>query len=684
MKRGTMKNLPLPVYTEGNPRFIGGVSASSIVDLVLVNKIQTIAIDTETYYNQDTGGVIRFIDGNKNNTPFGLSITYKHDGEYISYWVTENLIDFKPLLEDAKVSKVLHNSKYDRHMLMNIGIDLKGQIWDTMVMLHLIDEEHWCNTPDGKKVMSKSLKNLAFHYLGEDGHLYESLVDEVRRVVGLNSERLKRMVSYKEASDAAPLIMKDYACSDTEFTYRLYELFLPKLVEQDLFTAYDTDIKATYAVFHMERHGIAVDMPYYESLASELTAEMDDINEQICQILPVDLNIRAARDLVKGFEGLGIEWLWFTEKGELKTDDKVLKQFTEGIPGKLAALVLRHRDAAKLRDTFISQIREYEQNGRIHADFNVCPRDNSEGGTVTGRLSSNSPNLHNLPKDDKRIRKGIVPTDGYTFVEMDFDQQEYRLLAHYANDRNFSAIVKAGKDIHSGTAELLLKLTPEQAAEKKNRSKGKTLNFALVYGLGKAQLASNLGFKIDTQTYNKANGLLQSKSLKPWALPEKSDIIAMFQDAKDKKIIEYYFSEEATSAVAQATEIKEMYFSQFPDIQQFLKDCTKKAQYRGWVKTWTGRRRHFKDAKKEGYKGPNSVIQGGCGDIIKQKMYELDLFFAPYKSRAVNNIHDALLFEFHNSEMDLIPQVKAIMEDLPFSVPITVGVDISDKNWGEL
>lgn len=678
-----MRNLPIPEYLTPQPRFIQA-TADEVLDFVKgPPKILLVALDTETHYDEEVGGVIRFIDGHKNNSPFGVSITVKTTSGYTSFWVTENITDLAPLLEDPEVAKILHNSKYDRHMLKNLGIDLAGQIWDTMIMLHLIDEEHWCNTPLGTKVMSKSLKNLAYHYLGEDGHLYEDMVSETRRIVGLNSERLKGDVSYKEACDAAPLIMKDYACSDTEFTHRLFELFLPMLLAQDLSVAYDTDIKATLAVFNMERAGIAVDMAYFANLEAELTTDMQSIYSEIWKILPMELNIRASRDLVQGFESLGITWIWFTDKGEPKVDDRVLKQFKEGVPAELATLVLRYRESAKLRDTFISQINAYVQNGRIHADFNICPRDNSAGGTVTGRLSSNSPNLHNIPKDDKRIRYGIVPTPGYIFVELDYDQQEYRLLAHYADDKAFSDIVKAGKDIHAGTAELLLRCTAEESLEKKYRDVGKKLNFSLVYGLGMAQLAFNLGYKIDVQTYNKANGIIASKGLKPWALPGLDDILVMLQSEEEKAIIRYYFSDEARAAIAKAAEVKNSYFAQFPDIQQFLKDCSKKAQYRGWVKTWTGRRRHFKDAKKEGYKGPNAVIQGGCGDVIKQKMYQLDTYLAPYKSRAVNNIHDALLFEIHEDELWLVPDIKRIMEDLPFSVPITVSSEEFSKSWGK-
>lgn len=680
-----MRVVPLPEYESTNKHFHDDVPPEALIKMVQDNNIRVISVDTETYYDPDVGGIVRFIDNTKHNAPFGVSITIELDG-YQSFWYTDpsDISKLNLLFENETIAKVLHNSKYDLHILKNIGLDIKGYIWDTMIMIHLIDEEHMCKRPDGSTVMSKSLKNLAYHYLGDDGHVYEELVDEVRKAIALNTGRLKRNVSYKEANDAAPLIMRDYACSDTEFALRLWHIFLKEIVRQELEKAYETDINATRAVFEMERVGIGVDMQYYEELERELTDRMTEITNQIMTIIPAEYNIRSSRDLVKGFETLGIEWIWFTEKGEYRTDDKILRQFQEGKAGELATLVLEFRDTSKTRDTFVSQIFNFNQNGRIHADFNVCPRDNSEGGTVTGRLSSNSPNLHNLPKDDKRIRQGIVPEKDYVFVEMDYDQQEYRLLAHYARDENFMAIIKAGKDIHTGTAEMMFNLSHEEASQKKHRSKGKTLNFAMVYGIGKANLAASLGHKINSSTYNMANGVLNKLGIKPWGVPHRDAVMARLNSEDDIKIMEYYFSEEAQHAIGEAGDIREKYFSQFPAIRSFTKDCSNAAKRRGWVKTWTGRRRHFRNASRDGYKGPNAVIQGGCGDILKIKMSELTEFLAPYKSRAVNNIHDALLFEIHKDEMHLLPEIKRIMEDLPFSVPISCSVEIAYNSWADL
>ena len=687
-----MRIKEFPVYDTPVDRFksLDAPGHAKLAKFIIANSIM-VAIDTETYYDPELRAVVRFVQGSPNNRPFCMTLTYvSEDGEYNSFYAEQDCITmYKDMLYSGNVAKILHNAKYDMHMLMNIGLEVRGKIWDTMLMIHLIDEEHVCNTPSGGKVESKKLKDLAYHYLGEDGHKYEDLVDEVRHCIALRRECAKNLVSYKDAADACPLIMKDYACSDTEFTYQLFVLFYEELVKQELLEAYDVDFNATMATLYQERDGILVDIDYFDAVEAELQANMDETTALIIELIPKGLNINSGRDLVEGFATLGLTWRWYTEKGEVKTDDKILRNLNNlyvGTPlAELASLIMQYRESSKLVGTFIAQIRQFTQwDGRIHPNFNVSPRDDGKGGTVTGRLSSSDPNLQNMPKDDKRIRKGIIPTPGYVFVEMDYSQQEYRLLAHYAQDRNFMQIVHDGKDIHAGTAELLLHVSMAESMMKKYRDVGKRLNFALVYGLGLAALAASLGLKIDEPTYKKASFFLRNYGCVPWGMPTLDIALNLCHNEGEKEIVTYYYSDEAKGAIAEAERIKSEYFRQFPQIQDFLKACINTAKYRGWIKTWTGRRRHFKNPKADGYKAPNALIQGGCGDITKIKMWECVQYLKPYKSRLINNIHDALLFEIHKSEMRLIPELAAIMKDLDFSVPMDCSIEMSEKSWGDM
>lgn len=209
-------------------------------------------------------------------------------------------------------------------------------------------------------------------------------------------------------------------------------------------------------------------------------------------------------------------------------------------------------------------------------------------------------------------------------------------------------------------------------------------NTKLVYGLGLAALANSLGFKIDEPSYKAAGFMMRGMGIVPWDLPKEEVVLRKCETSEQAELVRYYYSKEAMDAVAEARSIKEQYFRQFPSIEQFLKNCTARAASRGWVKTWTGRRRHFKDKKNEAYKAPNALIQGGCGDITKTKMYETHLLLKPYRSRQINNIHDALLFEIHKEEMFLIPLIYEMMKDIDFSVPMGCSVETSSTSWADM
>ena len=684
-----MKKLDLPDYTSNKP-YYKVLSTHEELRKAIKDGGNVVAIDTETYYNPDNEGVIRFIEGSKNNVPFCLTATVKVDGEYVSYYIPEEEIpSCAPWLTDTEVTKILHNFHYDAHILMNIGITIMGHIWDTMIMIHLINEEQECIMPDGTVKESKALKNLAHHYLEEDATYYEKLIAEIRRTIAKNRDVNLGDVSYKDILHANFDAMKDYACSDTEYTYRLWELFLPRLTSQMLGKAYDIDVNATWAVIDMERNGIKIDTDYYMALEKELEDTIRSIDAEIKELgIPNELNINSADDIVEMFSLLGVTWKWFTEKESYQTNDTVLKGFKEGKPQELAQLILKRRDATKIKDTFISQMLFYKQHdGKVHPDFNVCPKDNSVGGTVTGRLSSSDPNLQNIPKSDDRIRKGVVPSEGYSLVSMDYSQQEYRLMAVYASDRTLTGIIKSGVDIHSGTAALMLNIPVEEAAKKQNRQIGKTLNFSLIYGTGKAHLAQMLGYDIDATLYNKAGFLLRTLGYKPWEdYPPVHELVKKHGITKEQDIValEYYFSDHPKKALRDAQALKDKYFSQFPGVQQFIKDCNGRAKSRGYTLMWDGRRRHFKNPREQAYKATNACIQGGCGSITKIKLYECYEFLKEYESRVVNVIHDDITFEIRNGEEHLIPKLKEIMEDLQFALPFPVSVEISTTNWGEM
>lgn len=692
----------LPEYKSDKTNYIHVDNVDKFVEETLQSGVTLMAVDTETYYNPQLKApevVTKFLGSDKspNNVPFGVSFFWDDTG----YWVDKDLHKLKPILENPDIEKIFHNSKYDIFMLMNIGITVKGKIWDTMGMIHLIDEEFECKMPSGKTKKSKALKNLAYHFLGDDAHELEDLVSEYRRIMASNRGLKKADISYKDVNDANPELMKDYAVADTEFTFKLYHIFMPELAKQRLFEVYDIDMNALWAVIDMERKGVKVDTTRMQHDEERLNKLIDKITKEIFDLVGNEFNVNSDREVVQAFNTLGITWEWFTEKEEYKTDKNVLKglikEHKDTPIAVLAQAILDYRNAEKLLSTYIVGVYPLiQEDGRVHADYWIYPSDYDTGGTVTGRLSSSNPNLQNIPKKPVKIRDEVftprayyVADDDYIMVFMDADQEEYRLLAHYGNDSTFMELVHKEYDIHRGTASLLFGV-PYEEVDDDLRSKGKTCNFALVYGLGIPSFAKVLGHNIDGYTYRTASKWLYSK-FKPWdiiqyrepvkyILTEKDIFKRMTPEEKEDtelmNAIKYFFSEEVQAMVIDTIETRNNYFNQFPGIKKFLNDCKGVAKRRGYVKTWTGRRRHFKEPAKENYKAPNSVIQGGCGDILKVKMGEVYNFFKDKKSFIFQNTHDELGFMIYKDELETIFELNRLLRQLPFKVPITWGIEV--------
>lgn len=681
-----------PEYISDKDNYIYVEDVDKCVDNLLGISPKVIAVDTETNYDENlVGAISRFINGVPNNNPFCVTLFYGDTGYYISH----DLDKLKRLFENENIRFVLHNHKYDRHMLANIGINLDiSRIDDTMVMIHLINEEFMCNTPDGTKVKSKKLKDLAYHFLKKDAHKLEELVAEYRMIKAMHNraegkEGGKDKVSYKEIEELNKDLMKDYACADVEFTYKLYYKFLPEIARQGLEKAYAIDMQASDAVFKMERRGVKIDKAYYEKLYNDYGEELENRLANLREMTGnPEFSVDSSKDIVEAFGKMEVIWAWFTLKKEPKTDKQVLEHLAEFKDHanivNLATAILEYRDIQKVRDTFIKNMMDYCQwDGRVHPDFNVCPNDFNSGSTRTGRLSSSNPNFQNLPKDDKRIRYGIIPEEGYLLVEIDAAQQEYRMLGHYAQDKNFMKLIHDGVDIHTGTAMLMFNLPEEEASKREHRQVGKKLNFGLVYSLGLAALAKALGCKLDESLYNKATAtLMQDK------VPYKRmfDMEYLKEAYKDNPAIQYYCGEEAQAAITHAKEMKEKYFSQFPDIQAFLNTVKQVAKDYGYVRTWGGRKRHFANPSKEAYKAPNALIQGSCGDILKVKLAELEEFLANKKTRVINTVHDSILFEVDKEEFKegIVDELVDLLRNLPFRVPMDWEAEGSTVSWADI
>jgi DNA polymerase I-like protein with 3'-5' exonuclease and polymerase domains len=327
-------------------------------------------------------------------------------------------------------------------------------------------------------------------------------------------------------------------------------------------------------------------------------------------------------------------------------------------------------------NTYVKNLEFYRQSdGRIHPTF-------WQTGARTGRFSSSNPNFQNYPKEDKRIRRCFVPTPGYTLVYFDYKAQEFRLLAHYANETRLIQMIEAGYDVHSATASLMFNI-PIDEVTKVDRAKGKTGNFSAVYGIGNAAYASNLGDKIDTDAYKRAQTILAREGYKPWQMPTKDVILSRITDPLEIEDIEYIYAPETFKMINHAKDVKAKYFKELPNIKQFLDTTRKEVAAQGFIRLWSGRIKHYNDPKTEAYKGVNALIQGGCGDIMKSRLPQVAHLLKPTHSRLVNIIHDEIVVEVRNDELWLIPKIKDLMTIRDFKVTIDCDVELSTTNWAE-
>lgn len=462
-----------------------------------------------------------------------------------------NALDAVSILFEADGAPVIvgHNVKYDLHMWANIGVDVLKRIKrkkhrvdpikvvaDTMTMIHAIDEEHMCNTPLGTKRRSKALKNLAFHYLGDDAHVYEDLVAEVRVAIANYCGISSNDVDYYMVGIIAPEIMKDYACADVEFTYKLYHMFLEMLEKEETTEAYWIDIRAMIATWAIQRFGVKVNIDKMRDDEGILKQIRAIALSGIREMLHAELNPDSTEEVVEAMaKTFGVQWHYKTEKGRIAFDKGAIKLFGSEHPEQTACikmldLLLTYRKVSKILSTYIYNTLEFVQDdGRVHADFNINPNDKSKGGTKTGRLSSSNPNLQNVPKKIIKVthpslfdangdpmvftfnpREYYVSDVGSVFIFNDFDAQEYSVLGHYSQDQKYIDGLNSGRDIHKFTySEMYKKPYDEVTAD--DRQEGKQLGFSVVYQIGNPALAVALGRKLDLDRLKPATRFMYSQ-----------------------------------------------------------------------------------------------------------------------------------------------------------------------------
>jgi DNA polymerase-1 len=520
----------------------------------------------------------------------------------------------KPLLENPKIHFYGHNLKYDLHVFKNEGIDLQCISFDTLLASYLL-------TPQNPR---HNLDELALAKFGKVKIPIEELIGKGKKQIGMEEVPIEKV--------------KDYCAEDVDYTCRLKRLFLKDMEKQNVKEVFDKiELPLLPVLARMERHGIFVDTEKLKKMSDELFKLIESLMQEIYQMAGETFNISSPKQLSQIlFEKMGIKPIKKTTTG-FSTSAEVLETLQEEVP--LVRAILEFRTLEKLRSTYVDALplQINPQTQRIHCNFN-------QSVTATGRLSSQNPNLQNIPirtEEGRRIREAFCPQfPNFSFVAADYSQIELRLLAHLSEDPTLMKAFKEGEDVHAYTASLVFD-TPLKEVTQDMRRKAKAVNFGIIYGQQAFGLSEGLG-------------------------------------------IHYH----------EAAVFIETYFQRYKKIKEFLEFCKESVRKTGRAITMTGRQRPIPEILS---KNPmiraaaerlaiNTPLQGSAADLIKIAMIEIDTLLLKEKNLGamILQIHDELVFEVPDSQVDhTAKHVKKIMESsFHLKVPLIVDISIG-KNWGE-
>ncbi|MDJ0947249.1 MAG: DNA polymerase I [Kiloniellales bacterium] len=525
----------------------------------------------------------------------------------------------KPMLEDPAVLKVGQNLKYDMVVLARQGIDL-GPIDDTMLLSYVLEG------------------GLHGHGMDELSRLHlEHETIKFKDVAGSG----KAQVTF----DRVPLDKaRDYAAEDADITLRLFELLKPRLVLEHMATVYETLERPLVPVLAaMERAGIKVDRERLHRLSNDFATRIAELETEIHKLAGRPFTIGSPKQLGEIlFEEMGLEGGGRKGKsGAYSTGADVLEALAaQG--HDLPARVLEWRQASKLKSTYTDALQAQinPETGRVHTSF-------SQAVASTGRLSSNDPNLQNIPvrtEEGRQIREAFVAEPGHKLLSVDYSQIELRLAAHIADEAALREAFQAGADIHAMTAAQVFEV-PVEGMDPMVRRRAKAINFGIIYGISPFGLAANLG------------------------IPQ-----------------------------AEAKAYIEAYFERYPAIKAYMAETKSRVRETGYVTTLFGRRVHLPGIKD---KNParrsfseraaiNAPIQGSAADIIKRAMIRIPAALAAkgLAARMLLQVHDELLFEVPEAEVAATTEVvRAVMEGaaapaLNLSVPLVAEAGVADT-WAE-
>lgn len=522
---------------------------------------------------------------------------------------------FQPVFESEAITKVGQNLKHDMQVLRRYGIELKGNIFDTLLAHYLIDPE-----------TSHSIDALAPHYLNYTPITYAELAGTGQK--------------QKNIRELDPKELQKYACEVADITLQLKARLEPEIKEFNLGKLlHEVEEPLAFVLADMEFEGVKIDEKALEGMSVELDDACRKAQEEIFELAGQEFNIGSPKQLGEIlFDKLKLlENPKKTRTGQYATGEDILSRLAT--EHAIASRILEFREYQKLKSTYVDALPKMvsKVDGRVHTDYRQTI-------AATGRLSSNNPNLQNIPirtEKGREIRKAFVPrSDDYQIMSADYSQIELRIMAAFSKDESMMQAFRDGVDIHTNTASKVFKVPLDQV-DATMRRKAKEVNFGIIYGISAFGLSQNLN------------------------IPR-----------------------------AEAGEIIAAYFQEFPNVKKYMDDIVEKARKQEYVETILARRRYLRNINDKNFtmrgfaerNAVNAPIQGSAADMIKVAMIKIHQWMKSekMKSRMIMQVHDELVFDVHLSEADLLAQkVEEYMKTaIELDVPMEIGIG-KGKNWLE-
>ncbi len=519
----------------------------------------------------------------------------------------------RPWLENAGAGKVGHNTKYDAHVLVGAGVAVRGYAHDTMLESYVY-EAHKAHT----------LESLAFRHLGRTALTYEDVCGKGVSQIPFAQVEVERATAY--------------ACEDADMALAVHLVLWPRIeADAGLVDVYRRiEMPTSDVLGRIERVGVLIDSAQLGAQSQELAERMAALEQEAYSIAGQPFNLGSPKQIGEILFGkLGLPVGRKTASGAPSTDEDVLQELSANypLPGKL----LEHRSLSKLKGTYTDKLPAMvnPRTGRVHTNY-------AQAVAVTGRLSSNDPNLQNIPvrtREGRRIREAFVAPQGSVILSADYSQIELRIMAHISGDAGLLHAFGNDIDIHRATAAEVF-ATPLDEVEPEQRRFAKVINFGLIYGMSAFGLAANLGI-------------------------ERSA----------------------------ATAYIERYFARYPSVKRYMDETRASAAEKGYVATLFGRRVYLPEINKPGPRKAaaerqaiNAPMQGTAADLIKLAMIAVqeEIDREQRMTRMIMQVHDELVFEVPVAELDwakeAVPRIMAGVATL--AVPLVAEVGVG-ANWDE-